>query len=208
MDEALKSSGGPVPPPAAAAKGARAGAAAGGALQGRGRGRRRLGWRILESPAVQARRRLATGYLRLVSRTSRFSRPPTPIRATPIWRRSSSRCGTASTSCCPSPASSSSTSASSSPATATANQRPRRREARHRTIRGSTARDPSRMIERSGMVGFLEMKAALEEGRLRVDDRRHLHLAARRAGMGIVSLARVSGRPIIRSPSPRAGAST
>lgn len=65
------------------------------------------------------------------------------------------------------------------------------------TIRGSTARDPSRMIEKGGMVGFLEMKAALEEGACVSMTADISNLAARRAGMGIVSLARVSGRAIV-----------
>ena len=65
------------------------------------------------------------------------------------------------------------------------------------TIRGSTARDPSRMIEKGGMVGFLEMKQALEEGACVTMTADISNLAARRAGKGIVSLAKVSGRPII-----------
>lgn len=66
-----------------------------------------------------------------------------------------------------------------------------------RTIRGSTARDPSRMMEKGGMVGFLDMKAALEEGACVSMTADISNLAARRAGKGIISLARVSGRPII-----------
>ncbi|SDB28072.1 hypothetical protein SAMN02982931_02079 [Bauldia litoralis] len=66
-----------------------------------------------------------------------------------------------------------------------------------KTIRGSTARNPSRMMEKGGMVGFLEMKAALEEGACVTMTADISNLAARRAGMGIVTLARVSGRPIV-----------
>jgi hypothetical protein len=66
-----------------------------------------------------------------------------------------------------------------------------------RTIRGSTARDPSRMLEKGGMVGFLDMKAALEEGACVSMTADISNLAARRAGKGIISLAKVSGRPII-----------
>ncbi|MCB1486091.1 MAG: lysophospholipid acyltransferase family protein [Bauldia sp.] len=66
-----------------------------------------------------------------------------------------------------------------------------------KTIRGSTARDPSRMLEKGGMVGFLEMKAALEEGACVTMTADISNLAPRRAGMGIISLARVSGRPIV-----------
>lgn len=66
-----------------------------------------------------------------------------------------------------------------------------------RTIRGSTARTPQRMIEKGGMVGFLEMKAALEEGACVSMTADISNLASRRAGMGIISLARVTGRPIV-----------
>ena len=66
-----------------------------------------------------------------------------------------------------------------------------------RTIRGSTARDPSRLIEKGGMVGFLEMKAALEEGACVSMTADISNLAPRRAGLGIVALAKASGRAII-----------
>ncbi|KAB2857580.1 MAG: DUF374 domain-containing protein, partial [Bauldia sp.] len=65
------------------------------------------------------------------------------------------------------------------------------------TIRGSTARNPSRMLEKGGMVGFLEMKAALEEGACVSMTADISNLASRRAGLGIISLARVTGRPIV-----------
>ena len=68
-----------------------------------------------------------------------------------------------------------------------------------RTIRGSTARDPTRMIEKGGMVGFLEMKDALAEGACVSMTADISNLAARRAGVGIISLAKVSGRAIIPS---------
>ena len=66
-----------------------------------------------------------------------------------------------------------------------------------RTIRGSTARDPSRLIEKGGMVGFLEMKAALEEGACVSMTADISNLTPRRAGLGIVALAKASGRAII-----------
>jgi lysophospholipid acyltransferase (LPLAT)-like uncharacterized protein len=66
-----------------------------------------------------------------------------------------------------------------------------------RTIRGSTARDPSRLLEKGGMVGFLEMKAALAEGACVSMTADISNLAPRRAGLGIVSLAKASGRAII-----------
>lgn len=66
-----------------------------------------------------------------------------------------------------------------------------------KTIRGSTARDPSRMIEKGGMAGFMEMKAALAEGACVSMTADISNLASRRAGMGIVSLAKASGRAIV-----------
>ena len=66
-----------------------------------------------------------------------------------------------------------------------------------KTIRGSTARDPSRMLEKGALAGFVEMKAALEEGACVTMTADISNLAARRAGLGIVTLARASGRPII-----------
>jgi len=66
-----------------------------------------------------------------------------------------------------------------------------------RTIRGSTARDPSRLIEKGGMIGFLEMKAALQEGACVSMTADISNLAPRRAGLGIVALAKTSGRVII-----------
>jgi lysophospholipid acyltransferase (LPLAT)-like uncharacterized protein len=65
------------------------------------------------------------------------------------------------------------------------------------TIRGSTARKAKHVLHKGGMVGFLEMKAALEEGACVSMTADISNLAPRRAGLGIVSLARVSGRPIV-----------
>lgn len=66
-----------------------------------------------------------------------------------------------------------------------------------KTIRGSTARDPSRMLEKGALAGFVEMKSALAEGACVTMTADISNLAARRAGLGIVTLARASGRPII-----------
>lgn len=66
-----------------------------------------------------------------------------------------------------------------------------------KTIRGSTARDPSRMMEKGALAGFVEMKAALDEGACVSMTADISNLAARRAGLGIVTLARASGRPIV-----------
>jgi lysophospholipid acyltransferase (LPLAT)-like uncharacterized protein len=65
------------------------------------------------------------------------------------------------------------------------------------TIRGSTARKPKRMIEKGGMAGFLEMKAALEAGACVSMTADISNLAARRAGLGIVTLAKITGRAIV-----------
>lgn len=65
------------------------------------------------------------------------------------------------------------------------------------TIRGSGARDPSRMIEKGAVWGFMEMKTALDEGAFVCMTADISNLAPRRAGLGIVSLAKVSGRPIV-----------
>ncbi len=65
------------------------------------------------------------------------------------------------------------------------------------TIRGSTARDPSRMFEKGGAVGFLAMKAALEEGTSVAMTADISNVKSRRAGLGVVSLAKVSGHPIL-----------
>jgi lysophospholipid acyltransferase (LPLAT)-like uncharacterized protein len=66
-----------------------------------------------------------------------------------------------------------------------------------RTIRGSTARNPSRVLEKGGMAGFLEMQAALAEGACVSMTADISNLASRRAGKGIVALAKASGRPIV-----------
>jgi lysophospholipid acyltransferase (LPLAT)-like uncharacterized protein len=66
-----------------------------------------------------------------------------------------------------------------------------------KAIRGSTARDPSRMMEKGALAGFVEMKAALEEGACVSMTADISNLAPRRAGLGIVTLAKASGRPIV-----------
>ena len=65
------------------------------------------------------------------------------------------------------------------------------------TIRGSTARNPKRMFEKGAIHGFMEMKTALEEGAFVCMTADISNLAARRAGLGVVSLAKISGRPIV-----------
>ena len=65
------------------------------------------------------------------------------------------------------------------------------------TIRASAARTPSRTIEKGGLRGFLEMKSALAEGVTVAMTADLSHAESRRAGPGIIALARLSGRPIL-----------
>jgi lysophospholipid acyltransferase (LPLAT)-like uncharacterized protein len=64
-------------------------------------------------------------------------------------------------------------------------------------IRGSAARDPARMLEKGGLSGFREMVAALAAGESVAMTADLSKVEARRAGMGVVQLARISGRPIL-----------
>ena len=64
------------------------------------------------------------------------------------------------------------------------------------TIRGSAARDRSRVIERGGVSGFLKLRAALREGTSVTLTADLSKTVARRAGIGIIQLARASGVPI------------
>jgi lysophospholipid acyltransferase (LPLAT)-like uncharacterized protein len=65
------------------------------------------------------------------------------------------------------------------------------------TIRASAARDPTRALEKGGLRGFLEMKKALAEGTTVAMTADLSNAEARRAGNGIILLARASGRPIL-----------
>jgi lysophospholipid acyltransferase (LPLAT)-like uncharacterized protein len=65
------------------------------------------------------------------------------------------------------------------------------------TIRASAARDPSRIIEKGGLRGFLEMKTALAEGVTVAMTADLSNATSRRAGLGIIMLAQSSGRPIL-----------
>lgn len=66
-----------------------------------------------------------------------------------------------------------------------------------RTIRASAARTPSRVIEKGGLRGFLEMKKALGQGLTVAMTADLSNAESRRVGSGIMMLARVSGRPIL-----------
>ena len=64
-------------------------------------------------------------------------------------------------------------------------------------VRGSTARRRERTIEKGGVRGMLEMITALKEG-LSVAQTADISRAqSRRSGLGIVTLAKLSGRPIV-----------
>lgn len=65
------------------------------------------------------------------------------------------------------------------------------------TIRGSAARERGQVIQRGGISGFLKLKSALKSGAsvsLTADISRG---EARRAGVGVVTLARVTGAPLV-----------
>jgi lysophospholipid acyltransferase (LPLAT)-like uncharacterized protein len=64
-------------------------------------------------------------------------------------------------------------------------------------IRGSGVHDPSRMFEKGAVAGFRGMKASLDSGRTVGVTADFLRYARQKASMGIISLARASGRPII-----------
>lgn len=64
------------------------------------------------------------------------------------------------------------------------------------TVRGSAAREQSRVIERGGISGFLKLRAALKDGVSVTMTADLSKTVARRAGIGIIRLARASGVPI------------
>jgi lysophospholipid acyltransferase (LPLAT)-like uncharacterized protein len=64
-------------------------------------------------------------------------------------------------------------------------------------IRASGGRDLRKILQKGGISGFLEMLAALERGESVLQTADIPKGIPRKAGMGIVSLARRSGRPII-----------
>jgi len=64
------------------------------------------------------------------------------------------------------------------------------------TVRGSAARDRSKTIERGGISGFFKLRSALAAGKTAVLIADLSNTVARRAGLGIIKLARASGVPI------------
>ncbi|MEM7069213.1 MAG: lysophospholipid acyltransferase family protein [Pseudomonadota bacterium] len=67
----------------------------------------------------------------------------------------------------------------------------------NRTIRASGGRKQSETLRKGGMTGFLEMLRALEAGDNVVQTADIPQGVSRRAGLGIISLARKSGAPIV-----------
>ncbi len=64
------------------------------------------------------------------------------------------------------------------------------------TVRGSAAREQSKVIERGGISGFLKLRTALKEGKTVSMTADLSKTVARRAGSGIIQLARAAGVPI------------
>ncbi len=64
-------------------------------------------------------------------------------------------------------------------------------------IRGSGVHDPGRMFEKGAVAGFRARKTSLDEGRTVAATADFLRHARRKVSPGIVTLARVSGRPIV-----------
>lgn len=66
-----------------------------------------------------------------------------------------------------------------------------------KTIRASGGREKSRLVEKGGISGFLEMLGALKKGESVMQTADIPKGTPRRAGAGIIALAKRSGRPII-----------
>jgi lysophospholipid acyltransferase (LPLAT)-like uncharacterized protein len=64
-------------------------------------------------------------------------------------------------------------------------------------VRGSGGRDPSKAIEKGGVRGLLKLKSSLEEGYTVVLTADIAKGEPRRASLGVITLARLSGRPIV-----------
>ncbi|MDJ0613428.1 MAG: lysophospholipid acyltransferase family protein [Rhizobiaceae bacterium] len=67
----------------------------------------------------------------------------------------------------------------------------------NQTIRASGGREPSATLKKGGMIGFLEMLRALENGENVVQTADIPKGISRRVGLGIVQLAKRSGAPIV-----------
>lgn len=65
------------------------------------------------------------------------------------------------------------------------------------TVRGSGGREPSRMAEKGGVRALLSLKRALDQAKSVVMIADISKSTAREAGLGVITLAKISGRPII-----------
>lgn len=65
------------------------------------------------------------------------------------------------------------------------------------TIRGSGGRDRARAIEKGAVGGLLKLKSSLDEGYTVVLTADISQGQPRRASLGVITLARISGRPIV-----------
>lgn len=65
------------------------------------------------------------------------------------------------------------------------------------TVRGSGGRDPSRAAEKGGARALIQLKRSLDQGKSVFMIADISKAEARHAGLGIVLLAKISGRPII-----------
>ena len=66
-----------------------------------------------------------------------------------------------------------------------------------KVIRGSTARARHRTIEKGGVRGMMEMITALKEGLSVAQTADISQTQSRRCGLGVVTMAKLSGRPIV-----------
>ena len=65
------------------------------------------------------------------------------------------------------------------------------------TVRGSGGREPSRMAEKGGVRALILLKRSLDQAKSVVMIADISKSTAREAGLGIITLAKISGRPII-----------
>jgi lysophospholipid acyltransferase (LPLAT)-like uncharacterized protein len=65
------------------------------------------------------------------------------------------------------------------------------------TVRGSGGREPSRSHEKGGVKALLALKRALDEGKSVVMIADISKSTPRQSGLGVITLAKISGRPII-----------
>lgn len=64
-------------------------------------------------------------------------------------------------------------------------------------VRGSGAREAARSVERGGISGFLKLRSAIESGATASMTADISHASARKAGMGLIALAKATGAPVV-----------